>query len=263
VSYPRVVSTIAFLLALLSSGARLLAGPDAPKQIDPKLFQELRWRSIGPFRGGRVLAVTGVRGQPDTYYFGSVGGGVWKTDDAGRTWKPIFDSQPVASIGAIAVAPLDANIIYVGSGEADMRSSISVGNGMYKSTDAGKTWKQIGLSDSRQIGRILVDPHDANRVFVAALGHAYGPNQERGGKSQDNFRRIVANAPSAVEHLSSVEWPWKRTLSFQRWRGPLAGRQGRTAVRRPRTDGNCGCARQSKADLSHHRCQGGRTVPLG
>ncbi len=179
-SYPRVVSTIAFLLALLSSGARLLAGPDAPKQIDPKLFQELRWRSIGPFRGGRVLAVTGVRGQPDTYYFGSVGGGVWKTDDAGRTWKPIFDSQPVASIGAIAVAPLDANIIYVGSGEADMRSSISVGNGMYKSTDAGKTWKQIGLSDSRQIGRILVDPHDANRVFVAALGHAYGPNQERG-----------------------------------------------------------------------------------
>jgi photosystem II stability/assembly factor-like uncharacterized protein len=109
-----------------------------------------------------------------------VGGGVWKTDDAGRTWKPIFDSQPVASIGAIAVAPSDANIIYVGSGEADMRSSISVGNGMYKSTDAGKTWKQIGLSDSRQIGRILVDPRDPNRVFVAALGHAYGPNQERG-----------------------------------------------------------------------------------
>jgi len=168
------------LLLLGIAPARLVAGPDAPRQIDQRLFQELRWRSIGPFRGGRVLAVTGVRGQPDTYYFGSVGGGVWKTDDAGRTWKPIFDSQPVASIGAIAVAPSDANIIYVGSGEADMRSSISVGNGMYKSTDAGKTWKQIGLSDSRQIGRILVDPRDANRVFVAALGHAYGPNQERG-----------------------------------------------------------------------------------
>lgn len=168
-------------ISLLGVGpARLVAGPDAPKQIDPKLFQELHWRSIGPFRGGRALAVTGVRGQPDVYYFGAVGGGVWKTEDAGRTWKPIFDSQRVASIGAIAVAPSDANVIYVGSGEADMRSSISVGNGMYKSTDAGKTWKQIGLSDSRQIARILVDPHDANRVFVAALGHAYGPNQERG-----------------------------------------------------------------------------------
>ena len=127
-----------------------------------------------------MLAVTGVRGEPETYYFGAVGGGVWKTNDAGRTWKAIFDSQPVASIGAIAVAPSDANVIYVGSGEADMRSSISAGNGMYKSTDGGKTWRQIGLSDTRQIGRILVDPHDANRVFVAALGHAYGPNQERG-----------------------------------------------------------------------------------
>lgn len=175
-----VIFVLVSFLLLDVAPARLVAGPDAAKQIDPKLFQELRWRSIGPFRGGRVLAVTGVRGQPDTYYFGSVGGGVWKTEDAGRTWKPIFDSQPVASIGAIAVAPSDANIIYAGSGEADMRSSISAGNGMYKSTDAGKTWKQIGLGDSRQIGRILVDPRDANRVFVAALGHAYGPNQERG-----------------------------------------------------------------------------------
>jgi photosystem II stability/assembly factor-like uncharacterized protein len=173
---------LAFLsfIPVLSTSDRLLAGPDAPKQIDPKLFQELKWRSIGPFRGGRALAVTGVRGQPETYYFGSVGGGVWKTNDAGRTWRPIFDSQPIASIGAIAVSPSDANVIYVGSGEADMRSSISYGNGMYKSTDGGKTWTQIGLSDSRQIGRILVDPRDANRVFVAALGHAYGPNQERG-----------------------------------------------------------------------------------
>ena len=176
----RLVFNLLSLLLLGVSPARLVAGPDAPKQIDPKLFQELHWRSIGPFRGGRALAVTGVRGQPDTYYFGSVGGGVWKTDDAGRTWKPILDSEPVASIGAIAIAPSDANVIYVGSGEADMRSSISVGNGMYKSTDAGKTWKQIGLSDSRQIARILVDPRDANRVFVAALGHAYGPNEERG-----------------------------------------------------------------------------------
>jgi len=173
---------LAFLSALfvLSAAVRLLAGPDVPKQYDPKLFQELRWRLIGPSRGGRALAVTGVRGQPEIFYFGSVGGGVWKTNDAGRTWKPILDSQAIASIGAIAVAPSDSNVIYVGSGEADMRSSISCGNGMYKSTDGGKTWTHIGLEDSRQIGRIIVDPRDPNRVLVAALGHPYGPNQERG-----------------------------------------------------------------------------------
>jgi photosystem II stability/assembly factor-like uncharacterized protein len=127
-----------------------------------------------------VVAVTGVRGQPETYYFGSVGGGVWKTNDAGRTWNPIFDSQAIASIGAIALAPSDSRVVYVGSGEADMRSSISYGNGMYKSADGGKNWTHIGLEDSRQIGRIIVDPRDANKVFVAALGHAYGPNEERG-----------------------------------------------------------------------------------
>jgi len=175
--------------------ARLFGWPDAPKQFDPKLFQELRWRLIGPSRGGRTLAVAGVRGQPEVYYFGSVGGGVWKTNDAGRTWNPIFDSQAIASIGAIAVAPSDPNVIYAGSGEADMRSSISYGNGIYKSTDAGKTWAHIGLEDSRQIGRIIVDPRDANRVFVAALGHAYGPNQERGVfRSKDggkSWRKIL------------------------------------------------------------------------
>jgi photosystem II stability/assembly factor-like uncharacterized protein len=173
---------IAFLAAgcILGGAAHLGALPQNAAQFDPKFFAELHWRSIGPFRGGRVLGVTGVRGEPDVYYFGSVGGGVWKTDDAGRTWNPIFDSQPVASIGAIAVAPSNRDVIYVGSGEADMRSSISGGNGMYKSTDGGRTWARIGLEDSRQIGRILVDPHDANRVWVAALGHAYGPNGQRG-----------------------------------------------------------------------------------
>jgi photosystem II stability/assembly factor-like uncharacterized protein len=184
-----VLASLSILFVLCVS-ARMFAGPDAPKQFDPKLFQELRWRLIGPPRGGRTLAVTGVRGQPETFYFGSVGGGVWKTNDAGRTWNPIFDSQPIASIGAIAVAPSDSNIIYVGSGEADMRSSISYGNGMYKSTDGGKTWTHIGLEDSRQIGRIIVDPRDANRVFVAALGHAYGPNAERGVfRSKDGGKR--------------------------------------------------------------------------
>jgi photosystem II stability/assembly factor-like uncharacterized protein len=124
--------------------------------------------------------VTGVRGKPDTYYFGGVGGGVWRSDNSGRTWTPIFDQVPMASIGAIAVAPSDPNVIYVGTGEADMRSDIQQGDGMYKSTDAGKTWTHIGLADTRQIGKILVDPGDANIVYVAALGHQYGPNPERG-----------------------------------------------------------------------------------
>jgi photosystem II stability/assembly factor-like uncharacterized protein len=185
---------VSLLFGLLAS-AQLFGRPDTAKQVDPKLFQELRWRLIGPFRGGRTLAVTGVRGKPEVFYFGSVGGGVWKTDDAGRTWKPIFDSQPIGSIGAIAVAPSDSNVIYVGSGEADMRNSISYGNGMYKSADGGKTWTHIGLGDSRQIGRILVDPRDANKVFVAALGHAYGPNAERGVfRSNDggkNWQKIL------------------------------------------------------------------------
>ncbi|MDP9147451.1 MAG: hypothetical protein M3N22_07305, partial [Acidobacteriota bacterium] len=164
------------------TGGRLSisAAADTAQHFDPKLFQGLRWRSIGPHRGGRSLAVTGVRGQPELFYFGSVGGGIWRTNDAGRTWNPIFDSQPIASIGAIAVAPSNPNVIYVGSGEADMRSDISYGDGMYKSIDAGKTWTHIGLDDSRQIARILVDPADPNRLFVAALGHAYGPNAERG-----------------------------------------------------------------------------------
>jgi photosystem II stability/assembly factor-like uncharacterized protein len=124
--------------------------------------------------------VTGVPGEPAHFYFGSVNGGVWETLDAGRTWRPIFDGQPVGSIGALAVAPSNPKVIYVGSGEADMRSDIAQGDGMYKSTDGGKSWSHIGLADSQQIGRVLVDPRDPEVVFVAALGHPYGPNAERG-----------------------------------------------------------------------------------
>ncbi len=144
------------------------------------MFQELRWRSIGPFRGGRVLAVAGVPGQREHFYFGSVNGGVWETTDAGRTWAPIFDGQPIGSIGAIALAPSNPRVIYVGTGEADMRSDIAQGDGVYKTTDGGRTWTHLGLADSQQIGRILVDPRDADRVLVAAVGHPYGPNAERG-----------------------------------------------------------------------------------
>lgn len=158
----------------------LLAAAIQAAGFNPDLYSNLQWRLIGPFRSSRVLAVTGVPGRPNHFYFGSVDGGVWQTNDAGRTWQPIFDSEPIGSIGAIAVAPSDPKVIYVGSGEADMRSDIGYGNGMYKSTDGGRTWKHIGLTDSMQIGKVLVDPNNANVVYVAALGHAYGPNAERG-----------------------------------------------------------------------------------
>jgi photosystem II stability/assembly factor-like uncharacterized protein len=152
----------------------------ASAQVDWQLYSGLDWRLIGPFRAGRTVAVTGVPGQTETFYFGAVVGGVWRTSNAGRTWTPIFDQVKVGSIGAVAVSPSDANVIYVGSGEADMRSDISEGNGISRSTDGGKTWTDIGLHDTQAIGRVLVDPHDPNRVFVAALGHPYGPNAERG-----------------------------------------------------------------------------------
>src|ERR1041384_7760278 len=170
-------------MAAASIAAMLLACgllPVLAQQYDPGAYADLRWRMIGPFRGGRVNAVAGVPGQPTTFYFGSVGGGVWKSTNSGRTWTPGFGLPPNASIGAIGGAPSSANTVYVGSGEADMRSQISYGNGMYKSTDAGKTWQHIGLTGTRQIGRVLVDPKDANRAFVAAIGHAYGANPDRG-----------------------------------------------------------------------------------
>ena len=157
--------------------------------VPPQLLQELRWRMIGPFRAGRVLAVTGVPGQPNHFYFGSVNGGVWESRDAGRTWQPIFDGQPVGSIGALAVAPSDPRVIYVGTGEADMRSDIAQGDGVYASRDGGRSWSHLGLEDTQQIGRVLVDPRDPDVVYVAALGHPYGPNPERGVfRSRDGGR---------------------------------------------------------------------------
>jgi len=170
-----VAALAALFLASTLSGVLAQQG-----RVDASVYSGLRWRMIGPFRGGRVNGVSGVPGQPNTFYFGSVGGGVWKTTNAGRTWLPIFDSQPIASIGAIGVAPSNPNIVYVGTGEADMRSQISYGNGMYKSIDAGKTWTHIGLDNTRQIGRVLVDPQNPDVVFVAALGHVYGANPDRG-----------------------------------------------------------------------------------
>ena len=176
----RAILRLLIELALVMAAFPYLHPVLLAQQFPPSLYSGLHWRSIGPFRGGRSNAVAGVPGQPNTFYFGSVGGGVWKSENSGRTWIPIFDSQPVPSIGAIAVAPSNPNVLYVGTGESDMRSQISFGNGLYKSIDAGKTWAHIGLDNARQIGRILVDPHNPDIVFVAALGHAYGPNPERG-----------------------------------------------------------------------------------
>jgi photosystem II stability/assembly factor-like uncharacterized protein len=158
------------------SGDRMATAAD---ELTP-LFSGLRWRMLGPFRGGRVDAVCGVVGRPNEFYFGHVNGGVWKSIDAGRVWEPIFDSQPVASIGALAVAPSAPDTIYVGSGESTLRDSVGYGNGVYKSTDAGKTWTHLGLDDTQHIGKIAVDPRNANIVFVAAIGHLYAPNADRG-----------------------------------------------------------------------------------
>jgi photosystem II stability/assembly factor-like uncharacterized protein len=163
------------LIATVSSGV-----PAGAQQYDQKFYGEMRWRCIGPFRGGRTVAITGVPHQPNVFYMAAVNGGVWKTTDSGNTWNPIFDDQPTGSVGAIAVAPSDPNILYVGSGEGLQRPDLATGDGVYNSTDAGKTWKHLGLRDAQQITTILVDPKDPNRVFVAAEGHPYGSNAERG-----------------------------------------------------------------------------------
>ena len=179
--------------------ALCFAGALSAESVPGSLFDGLRWRMIGPFRGGRAVAATGIPGDPNTYYFGAVGGGIWKTTNGGLVWNPIFDDQPVASIGALEVAPSDSNIIYAGTGEADIRASLSSGDGVYKSTDAGKTWRNIGLRDSKQIARILVHPKHPNVVYVAALGHAYGPNEERGVfRSTDggqSWRKVLYKGP--------------------------------------------------------------------
>jgi photosystem II stability/assembly factor-like uncharacterized protein len=210
-------------LALFVSG--LLAALSARAAVDPSLYQGLHWRLIGPFRGGRVLAVTGIAGDSRNFYFGAVDGGVWATEDAGRTWQPIFDGEPAGSIGALAIAPSAPQTIYVGTGEADMRSDIAHGNGMYKSIDSGKHWTFLGLADTRQIGRILVDPRNPAVVFVAALGHAYGPNEQRGVFRSDDggahWRKVLfknsdtggtdlAFKPGAPDTIYAALWQTRR-----------------------------------------------------
>ncbi|HEX7518131.1 MAG TPA: hypothetical protein VF345_12710 [Chthoniobacterales bacterium] len=198
----------------------------------------MQWRQVGPFRGGRALAVEGIPGEPGTYYFGAVAGGVWKTTDGGSNWTPLFDKEAISSIGAIAVAPSDHNVVYVGTGEAAVRGNISYGAGVYKSVDAGKTWKNIGLKDTRHIGALIVHPKNADIVLVAALGHVFGPNQERGifrttdggktwtkvlGKDQDTGGIDVVFDPHNPSVVFAALWQARRQPWFFSSGGPGSG----------------------------------------
>lgn len=215
-----LVLALCLVAALSVSAQKPSAG-----QYSTGLLGGLEWRDVGPMRGGRAYAVAGSPSQPDTFYMGSVGGGVWKTDNAGRTWYPIADQGiPIGSIGAIAVAPSDPNVIYVGTGEPDIRSQHSYGIGVFKSTDGGKTWKSIGLEDSRQIGRIVVDPKNPNLVYVAALGHVYDANPTRGVyRSADGgahwkkvlFNKDLPNDVGAVDLAMDPVYP--RTIYASLW----------------------------------------------
>jgi photosystem II stability/assembly factor-like uncharacterized protein len=223
-------------LTLVAAG---ISSPVAAQNVDPSLYSSLEWRMIGPFRGGRTIGATGVRGQPNVFYVGVNNGGVWKTTDYGRVWAPIFDAQPTGSIGDLAVAPSNPNVIYVGTGEGVQRPDLSTGDGFYKSTDAGKTWRHLSLQDGQQIGGVIVDPKDENRIFVAVLGHPYGPNPERGVYRSTNggetFERVlykdentgaiqVAFDPSNPQIVYANLWagrqgPWENAS----WNGPLSG----------------------------------------
>jgi photosystem II stability/assembly factor-like uncharacterized protein len=179
----RLASVILLTIILVAVSLSVTAPAQQPAPappVSPSLFGEMRWRNIGPHRAGRTKAAAGHPSQPYTFYIGMVNGGVWKTTDAGRTWKPIFDDQPTGSIGWVAVAPSDPDILYVGSGEGLPRPDLAVGDGIYKSTDAGQTWTHLGLRDAQQIPKLAIDPRNPDRLFVAALGHPYGPNEERG-----------------------------------------------------------------------------------
>src|SRR5213080_3828524 len=199
-------SFFAFFVVLAGAlcGAPSPSTTPAP-QIDPKLFSGMQWRQVGPFRGGRALAIEGVPGEPNTWYFGAVAGGVWKTVDGGANWTPLFDKQDISSIGAIAVAASDHNTVYVGTGEAAIRGNTTYGTGVYKSVDAGKNWKNIGLRDTRQIGALIVHPTNPDIVLVAALGHAFGPNQERGIFRTSDGGKTWAKVLSKDENTGGID----------------------------------------------------------
>ncbi len=229
-----LVLTAGYLLATAAT-----ATPADESSIGPECYRGLRWRMIGPFRGGRTVGATGVPGRPNVFYAGVNNGGVWKSTDYGHTWRPIFDDQPTGSIGAVAVARSNPDVLYVGSGEGLQRPDLSTGDGVYKSTDGGRTWKHLGLRDGQQIPALLVDPRDPDRVFAAVLGHPYGANPERGvyrstdgGRTwervlyKDENTGAVTLAFDPVESRtlyaalwSSRQGPWENGA----WQGPGSG----------------------------------------
>jgi photosystem II stability/assembly factor-like uncharacterized protein len=223
------------LVALISSVMVVAAA----QQYDPTLYNGMRWRMIGPFRGGRTVPITGVPGKPNVFYIGVNNGGVWRSTDYGHTWQSLFDDQPTQSVGTLAIAPSNPDVIYVGSGEGLRRPDLSIGDGIYKSKDGGKTWKNVGLRDGQQIGSILVDPRNPNRVYCAVVGHPYGANAERGVfrsvnggetwekvlyKDEDTGAIDLAFDPANAQTIYAVLWasrlgPWESGS----WQGPNSG----------------------------------------
>jgi photosystem II stability/assembly factor-like uncharacterized protein len=224
---------------LLSAAGLLLCVLVFAQSFSPQLFNSLRWRMIGPFRGGRTVGAVGVPAQPGVFYIGVNNGGVWKTTDYGRTWKPVFDKESTGSVGDVTVSASNPNMVLVACGEGLQRPDLSIGNGVYKSMDGGKTWKHLGLSNGQQIGNVIIDPTNDNRIFVAVLGHPYGPNTERGVyRSLDggnNWERVlyidentgatqVSFDPNDPNILYADLWagrqgPWENGA----WNGPESG----------------------------------------
>jgi hypothetical protein len=240
------------LLALAAA-----AVPAAAQSFAPSLFGDLHWRMIGPFRGGRTVAASGAPGNTNVFYMAPNNGGVWKTTDAGRTWTPIFDSQPTGSIGALAVSWSRPDRVWVGSGEGLQRPDLSVGDGMYRSDDAGRSWTKLGLEDAQQIAAIAADPKDADRAFVAVLGHPYGANTTRGvfrtrdaGKTWEKVLYRDADTGAAAVALDpkdpNVVYASLWSARQGPWENGDRGRARAPASTSPRTAGRRG-ARSARA----------------
>ena len=231
---PRLHALLPVLaLALgLAVGVVLGAAPGARADAsawNQTVFEGLQWRLVGPFRGGRSAAVSGVRGQPNVYYFAATGGGVWKSTDAGSSWRNISDGFFGGSIGAVAVSELDPNVVYVGTGEKTVRGNVSHGDGMWKSTDAGKTWTHVGLPESRHIPRVRIHPRDPDLVYAAVLGHLFGPNPERGvyrTRNGGSRSRMPSMTASACSNTGGANVELRQTITL------------RSCI----SSWNCGCA---------------------